>query len=310
MNWRYRMKKAVFGIFSILLLAVFVFPQTYRGRARLVGFVYDQEGNPIEDVKVKLYSILAEAGFDIKTNKEGKWIAMGIRGGQWNIDFEKLGYMPHAISVDVSSFEPNPEVKVTLEKVEGIIITDELKQKLDAGNKLFDEGKLEEAIQAYEKLLEENPDLYIINQNLGNCYFQMEQYDKAVEYYKKILEEDPGNTNAMILIGKAYANKGDDELALEWYKKINFEELKDPTVLYNIGTRFYNMANYEEALKYYQRSVEIKEDFLDGIYQLGLTYLTLGKNDEAIAQFENYLKIDPDSEKADQVKGFLNYLRR
>jgi tetratricopeptide (TPR) repeat protein len=70
------------------------------------------------------------------------------------------------------------------------------------------------------------------------------------------------------------------------------------------------MANYEEALKYYQRSVEIKEDFLDGIYQLGLTYLTLGKNDEAITQFENYLKIDPDSEKANQVKGFLNYLRR
>jgi len=304
------MKKAVFGIFALLLLAVFVFPQTYRGRARLIGFVYDEEGNPIEDVRVKLFSLNAEAGFELKTNKEGKWIAMGIRGGPWNIDFEKLGYMPQGISVDVDSFGTNPEVKVNLEKVEGIVITDELQEKLTVGNDLFDEGKYEEAMQAYENLLEENPDLYIINQNIGNCYFQMEQYDKAAEYYKNILEEDPENTNAMILVGKAYANKGDDELALEWYKKIKFEELKDPTVLYNIGTRFYNMANYEEALKYYQRSVEIKEDFLDGIYQLGLTYLTLGKNDESIARFENYLKIDPDSERAEQVKGFLSYLRR
>jgi len=304
------MKKLALGAFSILLIAVSVFPQTYRGRARLVGFVYDQEGNPIEDVRVKLYSLNAEAGFELKTDKEGKWIAMGIRGGPWNVDFEKIGYMPQGVSVDVDSFGTNPEVKVTLEKVEGIVITDELKQKLDEGNKLFDEGKYDEAIQAYNKLLEDNPDLYIVNQNLGNCYFQMEQYDKAAEYYKKILDGDPENTNAMILVGKAYANKGDDELALEWYKKIKFEELKDPTVLYNIGTRFYNMANYEEALKYYQRSVEIKEDFLDGIYQLGLTYLTLGKNDESIAQFENYLKIDPDSERAEQVKGFLNYLRR
>ncbi len=304
------MKKAVLGVFSILLLVVFAFPQAYRGRARLVGYVYDQEGNPIEGVTVKLYSIRAESGFELKTDKNGKWVAMGIRGGGWTIDFEKVGYMPKGITVDVSSFGNNPDVEVTLEKAEGILITDELKEKLAAGNELFKEEKYEEAVKAFEKLIEENPEAYIISQNIGNCYFQMEQYDKAVEYYQKILDEDPENTDAMLLIGKAYENKGDEEKALEWYRKIKFEEIDDPVVLYNIGTRFYNMANYEEALKYYQRSVEVKEDFLDGLYQLGLTYLTLGQNEKAIAQFEKYLTIDPDSERAEQVKGFLNYLRR
>jgi len=304
------MKKAVLCVFAVLLMSVFVFPQAYRGRARVVGYVYDQQGNPIEGVTVKLYSLRAEDGFELETDKNGKWVAMGIRGGGWTIDFQKVGYMPKGISIDVESFGNNPDVEITMEKVEGIVITKELEEKLSAGNELFDAGNYKEAIQAYQKLLEDNPDIYVINLNIGNCYFQMEQYDKAVEYYKKILEEDPENTDAMLLIGKSYENKGEDEKALEWYRKIKFEDIDDPIVLYNIGTRLYNMANYEEALKYYQRSIEIKEDFLDGLYQLGLTYLTLGQNEEAITQFEKYLKLDPDSERADQVEGFLNYLRR
>ncbi|HZX11139.1 MAG TPA: tetratricopeptide repeat protein [Acidobacteriota bacterium] len=304
------MKKAVFGVISILLLVVFVFPQAYRGRARVVGYVYDQEGKPIEGVTVKLYSLRAEEGFELKTDENGKWVAMGIRGGSWTVDFQKVGYMPKGITMEVESFGKNPDIEITLEKAEGILLTNELKEKLTAGNKLFDAEKYEEAIQTYQKLLEENPEVYVVNLNIGNCYFQMEQYDKSIEYYKKVLEEEPENTDAMLLIGKAYENKGEDDKALEWYRKIKFEDIEDSVVLYNIGTRFYNLANYEEALKYYQRSVEIKEDFLDGLYQLGLTYLTLGKNEEAIVQFEEYLELDPDSERADQVKGFLNYLRR
>jgi len=69
------------------------------------------------------------------------------------------------------------------------------------------------------------------------------------------------------------------------------------------------MAKYDEALKYYERSVEIKADFLDGIYQLGLVYLTLGNNDSAIVQFEKYLEFDSESERAEQVRGFLDYLK-
>ena len=304
------MKKAVLFILTVLIAAVFVFPQSYRGRARVVGYVYDQQGNPIEGVTVKLYSLRAEEGFELKTDENGKWVAMGIRGGGWTLDFQKVGYMPKGISIEVESFGKNPDVEITLEEVEGIVLTEELKEKLEAGNNLFDEGKYEQAVQAYQKLLEDNPDVYVVNLNVGNCYFQMEQYEKAVEYYQKVLEEDPENKDAILLIGKAYANKGDEEKALEWYQKIKFEDIDDPVVLYNIGTRLYNMANYEEALKYYQRSVEIQEDFLDSIYQLGLTYLTLGKNQESITQFEKYLELAPDSERADQVKGFLNYLRR
>ena len=54
----------------------------------------------------------------------------------------------------------------------------------------------------------------------------------------------------------------------------------------------------------------MQKDSTDALYQLGLTYLNLQKNAEAIDAFESFLKIDAESEKAAQVKGFLEYLRK
>jgi tetratricopeptide (TPR) repeat protein len=90
---------------------------------------------------------------------------------------------------------------------------------------------------------------------------------------------------------------------------IDFEKLDDPTVLYNVGTYLYNGAQYEEALKFYKKAVDVQADFLDAICQLGLAYLTTQKKDEAIAVFEKYLTLDAASDKATQVRNFLDYLK-
>ncbi len=48
----------------------------------------------------------------------------------------------------------------------------------------------------------------------------------------------------------------------------------------------------------------------DAMYQLGLCYLNLQKKVEAIATFEDYLKVDATSGRADQVRAFLDYLKK
>lgn len=305
------MKKYAFlVIIALLLLPMTLSAQAYKGRGRLKGYVKDTQGNPIEGVKVKLFNEKVKSGFERTTDSKGYWKAFNIAGGDYSIDFEKFGYMPEKISYKVNEWDKNPDIEIALEKVEGLVITEELKEALTNGNNLFDAGNFEGALQAYQTLVEENPDAFILHLNIGNCYFQMEQYEKAEEAYLKVLEQDAENHEVMLAIGNTYANRGHEDKALEWYNKIEFEEITDPTVLYNVGTQFFRQNKYEEALKYYQRSVVVKEDFLDGLYQLGLTYLTLGNNAEAIAAFEKYLTFDSESEKASQVKGFLDYLRR
>jgi Tfp pilus assembly protein PilF len=303
------MKRLSFFLLMVLS-ASFLFPQSYRGEGRMIGVVYDQDGKPLEGVKVKLFSLRGGGGFELVTDAKGEWKANYIRGGGWNIDFEKNGYLPKKISVNIQETPQNPPVEVSLKKVEGLVITEELKAALKEGNKLFEDKKYEEAIKAYEDIVNANPYAYIINKNIGNCYFELQKYDIAEEYYQKVLEKEPDNAEIMLLIGNCHANRGENEKAMEWYNKIPFEKIKDATVLFNIGASYYGQSKFEDALKYYKKAVEIQKDFLDALYWLGLTYIALGNNQEAITTFESYLKYDSNSETAARVKGFLEFLKK
>jgi tetratricopeptide (TPR) repeat protein len=292
------------------LSAGLAFSQSYRGQGRLKGKVTDEDGKPLDGVTVKVFSVRGQSGFEVKTNAEGEWTANYIRGGSYNLDFLKSGYEPRSISTTITESTNNPPVEIKLKKASGLMITEDLKAELEAGNKLFEEQKYEEACRTYEDLIAKNPEAYIIYQNVGNCRFELRQYDLAEAAYQKVLEKEPTNAGILLLIGNCYANRDRPEEAMTWYNKIEFEKITDPTVLFNIGTSFTKQAKYEDALKYYKRSVEIQKDFLDGLYQLGLTYLTLGNNAEAVTPFEEYLKHDATSGRADQVRGFLEFLKK
>lgn len=305
------MKKIGFSLLVVVLLTyAYIYAQGYKGRGKVIGYVYDEAGNPLEEVKVKLFCQKGQSGFETVTDAKGKWKAFYIRGGPWNIDFEKAGYMPQKISANFKEFAKNPNVEIRMKKAEGLIITDELKEELRRGNELFDQEKYDEAIHAYMTIIEKFPDVYIIYRNIGNSYFQMEKYEQAEENYLKVLEKNPDNYEAKLYIGNTYANRGQNDKALEWYNKIDFEKINDPLVLYNIGSNFYNQSKFDEALKYYQKAAAIQNDFLDAIYQLGLVYLTLGKNEESLEAFNEYLKYDSESERADQVKRFIEFLKK
>jgi len=310
------MRSRRIGVLAVFLIGFFLgsLPaagQDWTGEGRQIGYVYDEEGNPLEGVKVKLFFVKTQSGFELETDKEGKWVAMGIKGGAWYVDFEKVGYEPKKISINVLDFrQQNKPIEIQLKKIEGLVITDELKDDFKKGNELFDQGKYDEAIAVFKGIVEAFPSAYVVNLNIGHCYFQKEEYDEAEAFYKKVLEQDPDYVHAVVGIGNCYMNRGDVDKAMEWYNRISFEKLEDPVVLYNVGTVYYNNSKFQDALRYYEKAVEIDEGFLDARYQLGLAFLTLGKNEEAIEQFEAYLVHDAESERASQVRSFLDYLKK
>jgi len=305
------MRKSMLGLLAIFLLAGFVFSQDWTGQGRQIGYVTDEEGKPIQGVKVRLLFVNTQTGFETETDADGKWVAIGIKGGTWYVDFEVPGYLTKKIVTQVKDYRAqNPQIEVKLAKATGLTVTEEVKEDFLKGNQLFEEGKYGEAIGVYEAILVKFPDAYVIYLNIGNSYFQLEKYDEAEQAFQKVLEKEPQNVQALLGIGNCYVNRGDSEKALEWYNKIELGKIDDPTVLYNVGTILYDHGKSAEALNYYKKAVEIQEDFLDARYQLAMVYLGLGNNPEALTEFENYLKHDPDSERASQVKGFIEYLKK
>lgn len=304
------MKKALIFLSIFVFSFAYLLAQDYKGRARIKGKVTDESGSPLEGVNVKLVHTALKKGFEVVTDSEGMWVASWIKGGLWNIDYEKAGYVPKKMGIKVNESARNRDVEIKLEKIQNLSLSSALEEMLDQANSLYEQEKFDEAITAYKAIVEEFPDVYIVNASIGNCYFENGNYDQAIAYYQKALEKDPDNSEVQMYIGNSYSNKGDSEKAKEWYNKIEFEKIQNVNVLYNLGADFYSASKFSEALKYYKRAVELKGDFLDALYQLGLTYLSLGNNQEALEIFENYLKQDPDSQRADQVKGFIEYLKK
>ncbi len=305
------MKKISFIVALFFVLTAVLFSQAVTGKGKLKGIVLDEQtGQPLEGVTVKLFSVRALTYFspNPRTDGEGRWRAIFLRSGAWNIDFEKAGYETKKISyrVDDTPGAKQPDIEIKMVKVEGIALTSDIVSELDKGNQLYTDKKYVEAQAAYEDILKKNPDVFIIYKNIGNCYFAMENYDKAIEYYQKLIEKQPKSAEIMTLIGNSYVNAKNMEKAMEWYQKIPFEEIKDIDTLFNIGASLTNNNKNDLAIKYFQRSVQVDPDFADGYYQLGMTHTALNQIPEALEALKKFMELAPDSPNFGTAKAIVD----
>jgi tetratricopeptide (TPR) repeat protein len=304
------MKESLLTAVIVTLLFNPVFSQSYKGQGRIKGIVTDAEGNPLEGVKIRLFSLRADSGFETESDKKGEWKANWIRSGMWYIDFTKLEYEPRKISISIIELGKNPLLEITMKKIEGVAIAEDIMKDFQKANKFYDEEEYEEAIAAYKRILTDHPDAFIINQNVGNAYFALKDYDRAIEFYKKVVERQEDSSQMFILIGNSYVNKQDNEKALQWYSKVNVGDIEDAIAVYNIGVLFFNSGNYEKAVTYLMRAVEIDKELSDAYYQLGMSYLAAGKNQEAREVLEKFLELNPESDKAGIAKSIIETLSK
>ena len=304
------MRKSALLVAFLLAAFCLAQAQAYKGQGKASGVVTDEQGNPLADVRVVLFSVRSQSGFETMTDARGEWKAPYIRGGPWNLDFEKEGYLTKKLAAEFKEFARNPPVEVKLVKIEGLIVSDALKESVNQGNRLFDEGKYEEAAQVFADLVAADENAYALNKNIGNCWFALQKYELAEMHYLKVLEKEPENAEIMMLIGNAYSNRGDQAAAQGWYGKIDIGKITDATALFNIANSHFSRSDFEEALKYCRRALEIQPDSTDVLYLAGLINLSLGRNEDSIALFERYLQADGESARADQVRSFLDFLRK
>jgi tetratricopeptide (TPR) repeat protein len=161
------------------------------------------------------------------------------------------------------------------------------KQKvLSAAEKFVQQGKVQNAIAEYEKVLKADPkDLTVMN-TVGDLYSRLGDSEKAVACFKSV--------------GDAYASQGFTVKAIAMYKKlskskpslesvIRLAELYTQQGLFNdaraqylqVAEEFLKAGELEQAVRIFQKTLEMDPENVAMRTRLAEVYVRLGKKTEA-----------------------------
>ena len=214
------MKIKIYAHFSlIIVISLFIvsyaLAQAGRGQARIGGVIVDEDGNSIKSAKIVIHLLKNEnVKRETMTDKKGEWAILGLGTGEWRVRASADGYIPTYIDIYVRQLERNPKITLTLKKIhqpdKGIIKDEASLNLLEKANQLFTEKKYDEAIALLEQFIEENPDVYQIHLNIGDCYREKGEFIKAKEEYNRVLEHaQKDDLTGKETSAKALANIGE-----------------------------------------------------------------------------------------------------
>ncbi len=161
------------------------------------------------------------------------------------------------------------------------------KQKaLSAAEKFVQQGKLQNAIAEYEKVLKNDPKDLTVNNTIGDLYSRLGDSTKAIECFKTV--------------GDAYAAQGFTVKGIAMYKKITklqpsadgslkLAELYTQQGLFNdaraqylhVAEDFLKRGDLDQAVRLFQKVLEMDPENVPMRVKLAEVYVRLGKKKEA-----------------------------
>ena len=166
------------------------------------------------------------------------------------------------------------------------------------GNALKDQGKLDEAIAAYNKALSIKPDHADAYNNMGNALKDQGKLDEAIAAYNKALSIKPDHAEAYNNMGNALEDQGKLDEAIAAYNKALSIKPDHAEAYNNMGNALKEQGKLDEAIAAYNKALSIKPDYAEAYYNMGVTLQEQGKLDEAIAAYNKALLIKPDYAEA------------
>ena len=151
----------------VLLLAIGLFAPQARGQMAnmMSGFVTDESGRPVADVKItlRLFSKPGTAPLAATTNDQGRWRRIGLGAGSWEVLAEKEGYYPSRRDCEVRSLRPTPIVPLILSRFPPLPEEDrEARKILDRAHDAAAERNYKTAIDLFRQFRERKPDYDMI----------------------------------------------------------------------------------------------------------------------------------------------------
>jgi tetratricopeptide (TPR) repeat protein len=155
------------------------------------------------------------------------------------------------------------------------------------------DGRTEQALQAYLRVLQiDSPD-WDANLAVARLYFELENYHASLQHYNNILSNDTTDVEALWGIGRCYFRTGEFGTAVNYYRKASVYLPDYSPILLDLASAFTNDNKLKEALNVYHRVIALDSTNIDALSGLGKLYYWSGKPYKSTKYYERAFKVDP-----------------
>jgi len=161
----------------------------------------------------------------------------------------------------------------------------------------FDVRDLEEKVRAMpERTADEWFELAL------ECERDPQRRAEAVEAYRRVVEAQPEWVEPRLNLGTLLYEQGDVEGAQECYRAAVDHAPGHALARFDLGSILDEMKQFEEAAEHLREAVRLDPAYADAHYNLARVYDEMGRTRESLPHWRRYLEIDPTSVWADYVR--------
>lgn len=296
-------------------------PLLGQGGGMVRGIVQDEQGQPVDGATVILTATASGRRFEVKTNRKGEFLQIGLPSGGWTVIAEKgkLGSPAYPVNLRITS---KIEMTLVLNTATAASAA-EAKAKTEILRKLFaegvaagDAGRQDEAIEKFKQAVAASADCFECYNNLGFAYMQKKDYENAAAAYTKSSEVNPNDAASFSGLATVYNAQRKFDLAAEASAKATALSTNlsaagggGADAFFNEGVILWNGGKIVEAKKSFEAAVQADPGHAEAHYQLGMVLVNEGNLAGAATEFETYLKLAPEGPNAATAKSLIAQLK-
>ncbi len=292
------------------------------GQGLVQGTVVDAQGQPVDAASVSIEQDGTNRRFDMKTNKKGEFMQIGLSSGMYKVTATK-DKLAASQAVRISQGKP-ASAKLVLGAAPAGSPTEAaaataLRKVLDEAIAASNAGRYDDAIAGFHKAIETNASCFACYYNIGYNYAQKKDYDNAEASYKKAIELKADYADAYAGLASVYnAQRKFDQAAAAGAKATELSSTLGGSntasggadAFYNQGVILWNGGKVADAKKAFESAIQANPNHAEAHYQLGMALVNEGNLAGAGTEFETYLKLAPDGPNSATARSLVAQLKK
>ena len=192
-------------------------------------------------------------------------------------------------------FEQYEDVKLTISdslrvQVEQRNVTD--RPSLLRANRLLQQGRVPEAIQAYLQAIEQNPQSITAYEQLIFLYGRLRQLEQAEVYHARAEALGPKGTKHHFNLAEVYLSAGRYAEATTLYRRVVATDSTQANAYAQLGDALERQGATAEAIPHYEMALQIDPHHRQAHFSLGRYRASQGRYDEAIAHLQKAVEVE------------------